>query len=466
MRALWADEPTGYEGASGRCRRARRTEALPAAARAGQRPAHADRRRRGRSCSRTSRSTPTAGCPSAAGASRSPCRSCGRPGRRPGGTKSLQVVPYAVLPSPGSSPTTRSWASRRSCSSCPRRTNRRCCGPWTRTPRTSDLVGGALRGPPVQPDVPTRHPYSPGTHAGRRPARGEEWNEQAAAAHSHLLRAAGAGPAAAGELAPASTARSWPSTSTTPGCGSSGSPPRAATSSSAARRSPGRRRPRAGTTRSAGPTGTVRCTRPSPATPPRPRGTSLLERTYDSILSGQDDRFAFRHAKDVLTGQPRRGGDVITTIDAKAQKAAYKGLTDLGARGAVVALDPRTGKVLSLVSTPSYNPEVFAGITFKESERFTALEKKKGKPLANRPLRGDVPARLHLQDPHGRGGLWNTGSSPTWTPGRTPSRRTRCRSPPTRSAARRGDAVQQGVHEDRHAVLLQQRLPRRRRRAG
>ncbi len=90
------------------------------------------------------------------------------------------------------------------------------------------------------------------------------------------------------------------------------------------------------------------------------RGTSLLERTYDSVLSGQDDRFAFRHAKDVLTGQPRRGGDVITTIDAKAQKAAYKGLTDLGARGAVVALEPRTGKVLSLVSTPSYNPEVFA----------------------------------------------------------------------------------------------------------
>ncbi|MFG3397087.1 peptidoglycan D,D-transpeptidase FtsI family protein [Streptomyces parvus] len=121
------------------------------------------------------------------------------------------------------------------------------------------------------------------------------------------------------------------------------------------------------------------------------RGTSLLERTYDSILSGQDDRFAFRHAKDVLTGQPRRGGDVITTIDAKAQKAAYKGLTDLGARGAVVALDPSTGKVLSLVSTPSYNPEVFAGISFKESDRFTALEKKKGKPLANRPLRETYP---------------------------------------------------------------------------
>ncbi|MGW1841371.1 peptidoglycan D,D-transpeptidase FtsI family protein [Streptomyces sp. NPDC001966] len=121
------------------------------------------------------------------------------------------------------------------------------------------------------------------------------------------------------------------------------------------------------------------------------QGMSLLEKTYDSILSGQDDRFAFRHAKDVITGEPRRGGDVITTIDAKAQKAGYKGLTDLGARGAVVALEPETGKVLALVSTPSYDPSVFAGNSFKEGDRFQALVKDKSKPLANRPLRETFP---------------------------------------------------------------------------
>ncbi|MEW2484915.1 penicillin-binding protein 2 [Streptomyces sp. NPDC048411] len=121
------------------------------------------------------------------------------------------------------------------------------------------------------------------------------------------------------------------------------------------------------------------------------QGMSLLEKTYDTVLSGQDDRFAFRHAKDILTGEQRRGGDVITTIDPKAQEAGYKGLTDLGARGAVVALDPRTGKVLALVSTPSYDPSVFAGNTFKESDRFQALVKDKSKPLANRPLRETFP---------------------------------------------------------------------------
>ncbi|MEU8706055.1 penicillin-binding protein 2 [Streptomyces sp. NPDC048565] len=121
------------------------------------------------------------------------------------------------------------------------------------------------------------------------------------------------------------------------------------------------------------------------------QGMSLLEKTYDSILSGQDDRFAFQNAKGIITGEERRGGDVITTIDPKAQEAAYKGLTDLDARGAVVALEPSTGKVLALVSTPSYDPSVFAGNSFKEGDKFQALVDEKGKPLANRPLRETFP---------------------------------------------------------------------------
>ncbi|MFE9367377.1 peptidoglycan D,D-transpeptidase FtsI family protein [Streptomyces sp. NPDC006978] len=121
------------------------------------------------------------------------------------------------------------------------------------------------------------------------------------------------------------------------------------------------------------------------------QGMSLLEKTYDSVLSGQDERFAFQNAKGILTGEERRGGDVITTIDPKAQEAGYKGLTDLDARGAVVALEPTTGKVLALVSTPSYDPSVFAGNSFKEGDKFQALVDEKGKPLANRPLRETFP---------------------------------------------------------------------------
>jgi cell division protein FtsI/penicillin-binding protein 2 len=122
------------------------------------------------------------------------------------------------------------------------------------------------------------------------------------------------------------------------------------------------------------------------------QGMSLLEKTYDGILSGQDDRLVFQQFVDVVTGKDRGAGSVVTTIDPRAQKAAYEGLTDLeGARGAVVALDPRTGKVLALASAPSYDPAVFAGNTFKESDRFVALDKDRRKPLANRPLRETYP---------------------------------------------------------------------------
>ncbi|MGW1539396.1 peptidoglycan D,D-transpeptidase FtsI family protein [Streptomyces sp. NPDC002309] len=122
------------------------------------------------------------------------------------------------------------------------------------------------------------------------------------------------------------------------------------------------------------------------------QGMTLLERTFDGILTGKDERLAFQRFADVVTGEGRRAGSVVTTIDPKAQKAAYKGLTDLkGARGAVVALDPRTGKVLALVSAPSYDPSKFAGGTFDESDRFVSLDKDKSKPLANRALRETYP---------------------------------------------------------------------------
>ncbi|MEV6564082.1 peptidoglycan D,D-transpeptidase FtsI family protein [Streptomyces kronopolitis] len=116
-------------------------------------------------------------------------------------------------------------------------------------------------------------------------------------------------------------------------------------------------------------------------------GSTFLEGIYKKVLSGKDDRLALKQAKSILTGEKPRGGDVLTTIDPKAQKAAYKGLTDLNAKGAVVALDPRNGKVLAMASTPSYDPSVFAGISSAEGKKFKALEDDKSKPMNNRALR-------------------------------------------------------------------------------
>ncbi|MEU7180661.1 MULTISPECIES: peptidoglycan D,D-transpeptidase FtsI family protein [Streptomyces] len=120
------------------------------------------------------------------------------------------------------------------------------------------------------------------------------------------------------------------------------------------------------------------------------QGASFLEGVHNDVLSGKDSRL-FTGPLDMLTGTKPRGGDVLTTIDPKAQKAAYKGLTDLNAKGAVVALDPGTGKILAMASTPSYDPSVFAGISGKEGAEFKRLDQDKEKPLSNRALRETYP---------------------------------------------------------------------------
>ncbi|WP_330299044.1 peptidoglycan D,D-transpeptidase FtsI family protein [Streptomyces sp. NBC_00503] len=120
------------------------------------------------------------------------------------------------------------------------------------------------------------------------------------------------------------------------------------------------------------------------------QGATFLEGVHKDVLSGKDVRLATGPV-DRLTGKKARGGDVITTIDPKAQQAAYKGLTDLGAKGAVVALDPGTGKILAMASTPSYDPSVFAGNSREEGEEFTRLDQDEAKPLSNRAIRESYP---------------------------------------------------------------------------
>jgi peptidoglycan glycosyltransferase len=83
-----------------------------------------------------------------------------------------------------------------------------------------------------------------------------------------------------------------------------------------------------------------------------------IEQAENSLLSGDDDRLFVRRLSDLLTGRTPRGGTVVLTINPKAQDAAFRGLGDK--TGAVVALDPRTGAILALASTPSYDPNQFA----------------------------------------------------------------------------------------------------------
>ncbi|MFD7597401.1 peptidoglycan D,D-transpeptidase FtsI family protein [Kitasatospora sp. NPDC059812] len=118
-------------------------------------------------------------------------------------------------------------------------------------------------------------------------------------------------------------------------------------------------------------------------------GSSQLENLEDGILSGTDDRLFFRNTLDMLTGEQQRGGDVVTTINAKAQKAAWDGLGDK--KGAAVAIDPKTGAILALVSTPSYDPSTIAGSESGDSKAWTDLNADPNKPMLNRALKETYP---------------------------------------------------------------------------
>ncbi|MFF9098678.1 peptidoglycan D,D-transpeptidase FtsI family protein [Streptomyces sp. NPDC014802] len=111
-----------------------------------------------------------------------------------------------------------------------------------------------------------------------------------------------------------------------------------------------------------------------------------LEGIYQELLNGTDPRL--RTVMDTVTGKRADPGNVLTTIDPDVQKAAYKALGDN--KGGAVALDPKTGRILAVVSTPSYDPAALtdantAGKAWKE------LNADPDKPLNNRGLRQPLP---------------------------------------------------------------------------
>jgi peptidoglycan glycosyltransferase len=114
-----------------------------------------------------------------------------------------------------------------------------------------------------------------------------------------------------------------------------------------------------------------------------------LERTENSFLSGEDDSLFVNRLVDLVNGNAAKGGNVKLTINPAAQKAAYDGLHALGAdvQGAVVAIEPSTGKILAMVSLPTFDPNKLATHNFKKANAYASrLSAMKSQPLLNRAI--------------------------------------------------------------------------------
>ncbi|MCQ0023700.1 penicillin-binding transpeptidase domain-containing protein [Streptomyces somaliensis DSM 40738] len=114
-------------------------------------------------------------------------------------------------------------------------------------------------------------------------------------------------------------------------------------------------------------------------------GTTLVEEAEDAVLSGTSARLPPWSGR----GPGRRGGHVATTVRSALQRAAYGGLA--GRRGAVVALEPSSGRILALVSSPSYDPGLLSGTGSEVATAWARLNTAPGRPMLNRALRETYP---------------------------------------------------------------------------
>lgn len=136
-----------------------------------------------------------------------------------------------------------------------------------------------------------------------------------------------------------------------------------------------------------------------------------IEKYYENVLHGQ---VGYEQAETDASGRKVRvmkqipaisGSDIYLTIDSELQALAASALE--GKKGAVVAIDPNNGDILAMVSTPSFDPNLFVkGITKSD---YAKLNQAPEKPLYNRCLRGIYPLASTIKPYLGLQGL-DTGT--------------------------------------------------------
>lgn len=141
-------------------------------------------------------------------------------------------------------------------------------------------------------------------------------------------------------------------------------------------------------------------------------GTNLIgkigvEKTYEDLLHGTpgyESIEADAHGnvlRHLGRKESTRGNDLYLSIDYGLQVVAAEQLADK--RGAIVAIDPRTGEILALVSSPSFNPNLF--VTGISSTDYSALRDNLDQPLYNRAVQGAYPPGSTIKPMEAMGGI-------------------------------------------------------------
>lgn len=121
-------------------------------------------------------------------------------------------------------------------------------------------------------------------------------------------------------------------------------------------------------------------------------GSTGLERAEDPVLNGSDAQLFGSRLVDLVSGRDPRGGNVVTTIDPVMQQVAYDELTSKGYTGSVVAIEPSTGKILTMVSTPSYDPNLLTGHDGAQgTQAWENLSADENQPMLNRAISQTYP---------------------------------------------------------------------------
>lgn len=119
-------------------------------------------------------------------------------------------------------------------------------------------------------------------------------------------------------------------------------------------------------------------------------GRSALEQSQNAQLTGSSDSQFLSRITGTLSGKKPQGGSLVTSVNPRAQDAAWKGLA--GKKGGVVALDYTTGAVLAMATYPSYDPNQLASHNLKGTQTsWKNLLANKSNPMNNRASKEIYP---------------------------------------------------------------------------